>query len=41
MNSTNPVEYLIAFGATFLGGVIATVALQQYVKYIKNNKETS
>lgn len=37
--NSSPVEYLVAFGATFLGGVIATVALQQYVKYIKNNKE--
>lgn len=41
MNSTNPVEYLIAFGATFLTGVIATVAFQQYVKYVRNESKVA
>lgn len=41
MNTTSPIEYLVSFGLTFLGGVLATVALQQYTKYIKNKKEVS
>lgn len=36
MNTTSPVEYLVAFGVTFLAGVVATVSLQQYTKYIQN-----
>lgn len=38
-NNSSPLEYLVAFGATFLGGVVATIALQQYVKHVKNKKE--
>lgn len=40
MNSTNPAEYLIAFGVTFLAGVVSTIALQQYTKYVRNSSES-
>ena len=38
MNSTSPLEFLGAFAVAFVAGAVATVAVQQWTKYLKENK---
>lgn len=39
MNSTSPLEYLAGFAVAFTAGVVATIGIQQWTKYVRNNKQ--
>lgn len=36
----SPIEYLAAFTITFLAGAVSAIALQSYVKWVKNSNNS-
>lgn len=37
MNSTSPIDYLIAFGTAYIAGALSVIFLQQYKKFVASN----